>query len=172
VVWASGCRRAATDPFLGGRPASERRALTQALTTFTASMRRNEGHRGMSGTLRDPLQLDYYGRLCGLGPARPRARPDGGATMIYGTWHERELRDPRHRGLRYRIRPASTSRITSGYATPFPRGACKRRVRKGPVSVAGRRGNRTTGGGSSASATRPGGRCTPTKGPATTERRP
>ena len=72
--------QAAADPFLGW--------ASNTGTDGTASkdyyMRQLRDMKGsMSVPLMDPLQLDYYGRLCGWALARAHART-GRATMISG----------------------------------------------------------------------------------------
>ncbi len=72
--------QAATDPFLGwttGRGPTG----TAAKQYYVRQLRDMKG--SMSVPLMDPLQLDYYGRLCGWALARAHART-GRASMISG----------------------------------------------------------------------------------------
>ena len=89
VVMGQRLTQAATDPFLGW--------TTGAGTNGAASkhyyVRQLRDMKGsMSVPLMDPLQLDYYGRLCGWALARAHART-GRATMISGYLGDGEVFD-------------------------------------------------------------------------------
>jgi uncharacterized protein (DUF2252 family) len=80
--------QAATDPFLGwttgigaSRAASKRRPQATSKEYYVRQLRDMKG--SMSVPLMDPLQLNYYGRLCGWALARAHART-GRAAMISG----------------------------------------------------------------------------------------
>jgi Uncharacterized protein conserved in bacteria (DUF2252) len=72
--------QAATDPFLGWTTGAGTNG-TALKHYYVRQLRDMKG--SMSVPLMDPLQLDYYGRLCGWALARAHART-GRATMISG----------------------------------------------------------------------------------------
>jgi uncharacterized protein (DUF2252 family) len=80
VVMGQRLTQAATDPFLGWTTGTG----TSGTTLRHYYVRQLRDMKGsMSVPLMDPLQLDYYGRLCGWALARAHART-GRATMISG----------------------------------------------------------------------------------------
>jgi uncharacterized protein (DUF2252 family) len=80
VVMGQRLTQAATDPFLGWTTGTG----TSGTTLKHYYVRQLRDMKGsMSVPLMDPLQLDYYGRLCGWALARAHART-GRATMISG----------------------------------------------------------------------------------------
>ena len=80
VVMGQRLTQAATDPFLGWTTGIG----TSGTTLKHYYVRQLRDMKGsMSVPLMDPLQLDYYGRLCGWALARAHART-GRATMISG----------------------------------------------------------------------------------------
>jgi uncharacterized protein (DUF2252 family) len=80
VVMGQQLTQAATDPFLGWTTGIG----TSGTTLKHYYVRQLRDMKGsMSVPLMDPLQLDYYGRLCGWALARAHART-GRATMISG----------------------------------------------------------------------------------------
>ena len=80
VVMGQRLTQATTDPFLGWTTG----AGTDDTTRKHYYVRQLRDMKGsMSVPLMDPLQLDYYGRLCGWALARAHART-GRATMISG----------------------------------------------------------------------------------------
>ena len=80
VVMGQRLTQAATDPFLGWTTG----VGTSGTTLKHYYVRQLRDMKGsMSVPLMDPLQLDYYGRLCGWALARAHART-GRATMISG----------------------------------------------------------------------------------------
>ena len=80
VVMGQRLTQAATDPFLGWTTG----AGTNGAALKHYYVRQLRDMKGsMSVPLMDPLQLDYYGRLCGWALARAHART-GRATMISG----------------------------------------------------------------------------------------
>jgi uncharacterized protein (DUF2252 family) len=80
VVMGQRLTQAATDPFLGWTTG----AGTSVMALKHYYVRQLRDMKGsMSVPLMDPLQLDYYGRLCGWALARAHART-GRATMISG----------------------------------------------------------------------------------------
>src|SRR6185295_12210688 len=80
VVIGQRLTQAATDPFLGWTTGTG----TSGTTLKHYYVRQLRDMKGsMSVPLMDPLQLDYYGRLCGWALARAHART-GRATMISG----------------------------------------------------------------------------------------
>ena len=80
VVIGQQLTQAATDPFLGWTTG----VGTSGTTLKHYYVRQLRDMKGsMSVPLMDPLQLDYYGRLCGWALARAHART-GRATMISG----------------------------------------------------------------------------------------
>jgi hypothetical protein len=80
VVIGQRLTQAATDPFLGWTTG----AGTSGTTLKHYYVRQLRDMKGsMSVPLMDPLQLDYYGRLCGWTLARAHART-GRATVISG----------------------------------------------------------------------------------------
>jgi uncharacterized protein (DUF2252 family) len=80
VVMGQRLMQAATDPFLGWTTGIG----TSGTTLKHYYVRQLRDMKGsMSVSLMDPLQLDYYGRLCGWALARAHART-GRATMISG----------------------------------------------------------------------------------------
>ncbi len=94
VVRGQRLTQAATDPFLGwttgigpGGTASRERPLAAAKDYYVRQLRDMKG--SMSVSLMDPLQLNYYGRLCGWALARAHART-GRAAVIAGYLGSRE----------------------------------------------------------------------------------
>ena len=88
VVRGQRLTQAATDPFLGwttgigtGGTASKGRPRASSKDYYVRQLRDMKG--SMSVPLMDPLQLNYYGRLCGWALARAHART-GRATVISG----------------------------------------------------------------------------------------
>ena len=88
VVRGQRLTQAATDPFLGwttgigtGGTASKGRPRAASKDYYVRQLRDMKG--SMSVPLMDPLQLNYYGRLCGWALARAHART-GRATVISG----------------------------------------------------------------------------------------
>ena len=88
VVRGQRLTQAATDPFLGwttgigtGGTASQGRPRAASKDYYVRQLRDMKG--SMSVPLMDPLQLNYYGRLCGWALARAHART-GRATVISG----------------------------------------------------------------------------------------
>jgi uncharacterized protein (DUF2252 family) len=80
VVMGQRLTQATTDPFLGWTTG----AGTNGIALKHYYVRQLRDMKGsMSVPLMDPLQLDYYGRLCGWALARAHART-GRATMISG----------------------------------------------------------------------------------------
>ena len=80
VVMGQRLTQAATDPFLGWTSSTG----TSGIALKHYYVRQLRDMKGsMSVPLMDPLQLDYYGRLCGWALARAHART-GRATMISG----------------------------------------------------------------------------------------
>src|SRR5205085_5139331 len=80
VVMGQRLTQAATDPFLGWTTGIG----TSGTTLRHYYVRQLRDMKGsMSVPLMDPLQLDYYGRLCGWALARAHART-GRATVISG----------------------------------------------------------------------------------------
>ncbi len=80
VVMGQRLTQAATDPFLGWTTGAGTNG-TALKHYYVRQLRDMKG--SMSVPLMDPLQLDYYGRLCGWALARAHART-GRATMISG----------------------------------------------------------------------------------------
>ena len=80
VVRGQRLTQAASDPFLGWTNGSGTSG-TAVKDYYVRQLRDMKG--SMSVPLMDPLQLDYYGRLCGWALARAHART-GRATMISG----------------------------------------------------------------------------------------
>lgn len=80
VVMGQRLTQAASDPFLGWTSGHGSDWVT-AKHYYVRQLRDMKG--SMSVPLMDPLQLDYYGRLCGWALARAHART-GRATMISG----------------------------------------------------------------------------------------
>ncbi len=80
VVMGQRLTQAATDPFLGWTSGIGTSG-TALKHYYVRQLRDMKG--SMSVPLMDPLQLDYYGRLCGWALARAHART-GRATMISG----------------------------------------------------------------------------------------
>ena len=80
VVMGQRLTQAATDPFLGWTTGIGTSG-TALKHYYVRQLRDMKG--SMSVPLMDPLQLDYYGRLCGWALARAHART-GRATMISG----------------------------------------------------------------------------------------
>jgi len=80
VVMGQRLTQAATDPFLGWTTGAGTDG-TALKHYYVRQLRDMKG--SMSVPLMDPLQLDYYGRLCGWALARAHART-GRATMISG----------------------------------------------------------------------------------------
>jgi hypothetical protein len=80
VVMGQRLTQAATDPFLGWTSGAGTNG-TAVKHYYVRQLRDMKG--SMSVPLMDPLQLDYYGRLCGWALARAHART-GRATMISG----------------------------------------------------------------------------------------
>ena len=80
VVMGQRLTQAATDPFLGWTTGIGTSGTTLKYY-YVRQLRDMKG--SMSVPLMDPLQLDYYGRLCGWALARAHART-GRATMISG----------------------------------------------------------------------------------------
>jgi uncharacterized protein (DUF2252 family) len=80
VVMGQQLTQAATDPFLGWTTGIGTSGTTRK-HYYVRQLRDMKG--SMSVPLMDPLQLDYYGRLCGWALARAHART-GRATMISG----------------------------------------------------------------------------------------
>jgi uncharacterized protein (DUF2252 family) len=80
VVIGQRLTQAATDPFLGWTTGTGTSGTTLKYY-YVRQLRDMKG--SMSVPLMDPLQLDYYGRLCGWALARAHART-GRATMISG----------------------------------------------------------------------------------------
>ena len=80
VVVGQRLTQAASDPFLGWTSGIETSG-TAPKHYYVRQLRDMKG--SMSVPLMDPLQLDYYGRLCGWALARAHART-GRATMISG----------------------------------------------------------------------------------------
>ena len=80
VVVGQRLTQAATDPFLGWTTGIGTNGTTLK-HYYVRQLRDMKG--SMSVPLMDPLQLDYYGRLCGWALARAHART-GRATMISG----------------------------------------------------------------------------------------
>ena len=80
VVMGQQLTQAATDPFLGWTSGIGTSGTTLKYY-YVRQLREMKG--SMSVPLMDPLQLDYYGRLCGWALARAHART-GRATMISG----------------------------------------------------------------------------------------
>ncbi len=80
VVVGQRLTQAATDPFLGWTSGIGTSG-TALKHYYVRQLRDMKG--SMSVPLMDPLQLDYYGRLCGWALARAHART-GRATMISG----------------------------------------------------------------------------------------
>ena len=80
VVIGQQLTQAATDPFLGWTTGIGTNGTTLK-HYYVRQLRDMKG--SMSVPLMDPLQLDYYGRLCGWALARAHART-GRATMISG----------------------------------------------------------------------------------------
>ena len=80
VVIGQRLTQAATDPFLGWTSGIDA-ADTGSKHFYVRQLRDMKG--SMSVPLMDPLQLDYYGRLCGWALARAHART-GRASMISG----------------------------------------------------------------------------------------
>ena len=89
VVRGQRLTQAATDPFLGWTTGAgtDRRAGKHY---YVRQLRDMKG--SMTVPLMDPLQLDYYGRLCGWALARAHART-GRATMISGYMGASEVFD-------------------------------------------------------------------------------
>jgi uncharacterized protein (DUF2252 family) len=88
VVRGQRLTQAATDPFLGwttgvgtSGTASKRGPIAASKDYYVRQLRDMKG--SMSVPLMDPLQLNYYGRLCGWALARAHART-GRAAMISG----------------------------------------------------------------------------------------
>ena len=88
VVRGQRLTQAATDPFLGwttgigtGGTASKGRPRASSKDYYVRQLRDMKG--SMSVPLMDPLQLNYYGRLCGWALARAHART-GRASVISG----------------------------------------------------------------------------------------
>jgi uncharacterized protein (DUF2252 family) len=80
VVRGQRLTQAAADPFLGWTTGSGSNGVTSK-HYYVRQLRDMKG--SMSVPLMDPLQLDYYGKLCGWALARAHART-GRATMISG----------------------------------------------------------------------------------------
>ena len=80
VVMGQRLTQAATDPFLGWTTGAGTNG-TARKQYYVRQLRDMKG--SMSVPLMDPLQLDYYGRLCGWALARAHART-GRASMISG----------------------------------------------------------------------------------------
>ncbi len=80
VVMGQRLTQAATDPFLGWTTGAGTNG-TARKHYYVRQLRDMKG--SMSVPLMDPLQLDYYGRLCGWALARAHART-GRASMISG----------------------------------------------------------------------------------------
>jgi uncharacterized protein (DUF2252 family) len=80
VVIGQRLTQAATDPFLGWTSGIDADG-TGTKHYYVRQLRDMKG--SMSVPLMDPLQLDYYGRLCGWALARAHART-GQASMISG----------------------------------------------------------------------------------------
>ena len=80
VVMGQRLTQAATDPFLGWTTGAGTNGMARK-HYYVRQLRDMKG--SMSVPLMDPLQLDYYGRLCGWALARAHART-GRATMISG----------------------------------------------------------------------------------------
>src|SRR6185312_11921137 len=80
VVIGQRLTQAATDPFLGWTSGIDADG-TGSKHYYVRQLRDMKG--SMSVPLMDPLQLDYYGRLCGWALARAHART-GRASMISG----------------------------------------------------------------------------------------
>ncbi len=80
VVMGQRLTQATTDPFLGWTTGAGTSDTTRK-HYYVRQLRDMKG--SMSVPLMDPLQLDYYGRLCGWALARAHART-GRATMISG----------------------------------------------------------------------------------------
>jgi uncharacterized protein (DUF2252 family) len=112
VVRGQRLTQAAADPFLGWTSGIGTSG-TAIKHYYVRQLRDMKG--SMSVPLMDPLQLDYYGRLCGW--ALARARPDRAGNLdLRLPGPERNLR-PRRRGFRDRLRrperaglPAATRR--------------------------------------------------------------
>jgi predicted alpha/beta hydrolase len=80
VVRGQRLTQAASDPFLGWTDGSGSSG-SAAKYYYVRQLRDMKG--SMTVPLMDPLQLDYYGRLCGWALARAHART-GRATLISG----------------------------------------------------------------------------------------
>jgi uncharacterized protein (DUF2252 family) len=89
VVMGQRLTQAATDPFLGWTTGTGTNGAAFK-HYYVRQLRDMKG--SMSVPLMDPLQLDYYGRLCGWALARAHART-GRATMISGYLGNSEVFD-------------------------------------------------------------------------------
>ena len=132
VVMGQQLTQATTDPFLGWTTGIG----TSGTTLKHYYVRQLRDMKGsMSVPLMDPLQLDYYGRLCGWALARAHART-GRATMISGYLGMSDKFD--HAIADFAVAYADQNEQDYQRLRRLsPRGAYERRARKGPVRGSG-----------------------------------